>query len=105
MTTMRGWKNRTTCDEVPQADAHADHEGDEAHAGVQGAVTEDVLHVEADQHGEGEQHATGQEDRRERGDPVALVEQVERHHRVLGAAFGYEEGQCRRQPRPHLSPA
>ena len=74
-----------------ESDAERDDERDEADAGAQCAVAHDVLHVQADQHGQREHHAAGEEDRGERRHPVAVPEQVERHHRVVGGALDVEE--------------
>ena len=86
-----------------QPDAQRDHERDEADARPQRAVAHDVLHVQADQHGQGEHDAAGQEDRDERGHPVAVAEQLERHDGVLGRALdeGERDEHDQRQPRPN----
>ncbi len=48
IVSTRGENIDTSCDDSREADAHREHERDEADAGPKRAVAEDVLHVQPD---------------------------------------------------------
>ena len=99
ITIARGENRVTSRDDAAVPIAIAIGERDEADSRAQRAVAHDALHIDGEQYGHGEADPTNQEHGRERGQPVAIEEQVERHNGVLGRPLHHEK--CRERGHGH----